>query len=150
MTLQLQLLVWSRFVIRIIVINAPLILFLESNGGSIKLYYKYVCEHAVLTSWPAGGVQLMLIGRSLPASTTPCSHIHIQTLSLWCLVSTNDIIQCTENWSKLLASLDLLLCNKHCAGKHTYMSCVAQAPPCCTKCNSPPINGQCTNNRIVV
>ena len=20
-----------------------------------------------------------------------------------------------------------------------------QAPPCCTKCNSPPINGQCTN-----
>ena len=21
----------------------------------------------------------------------------------------------------------------------------AQAPPCCTKCNSPPINGQCTN-----
>jgi len=50
MTLQLQLLVWSRFVIRIIVINAPLILFLESNGGSIKLYYKYVCEHAVLTS----------------------------------------------------------------------------------------------------
>jgi len=21
----------------------------------------------------------------------------------------------------------------------------AKAPPCCTKCNSPPINGQCTN-----
>jgi len=21
----------------------------------------------------------------------------------------------------------------------------AQAPPCCTKCNNPPINGQCTN-----
>ena len=21
----------------------------------------------------------------------------------------------------------------------------AQSPPCCTKCNSPPINGQCTN-----
>ena len=21
----------------------------------------------------------------------------------------------------------------------------AQAPPCCTKCNTPPINGQCTN-----
>jgi len=26
----------------------------------------------------------------------------------------------------------------------------AQAPPRCTKCNSPPINGQCTNHRIVV
>ena len=26
----------------------------------------------------------------------------------------------------------------------------AQAPPCCTKCNSPPINGQCTNHRIAV
>ena len=26
----------------------------------------------------------------------------------------------------------------------------AQAPPRCTKCNSPPINGQCTNNRIAV
>jgi len=25
----------------------------------------------------------------------------------------------------------------------------AQAPPRCTKCNSPPINGQCTNHRIV-
>ena len=24
-----------------------------------------------------------------------------------------------------------------------------QVPPCCAKCNSPPINGQCTNNRIV-
>jgi len=24
----------------------------------------------------------------------------------------------------------------------------AQAPPRCTKCNSPPINGQCTNNHI--
>jgi len=22
----------------------------------------------------------------------------------------------------------------------------AQSPPCCTKCNSPPINGQCTNS----
>jgi len=27
---------------------------------------------------------------------------------------------------------------------------LAQAPPCCTKCNSPPINGQCTNHRIAV
>jgi len=26
----------------------------------------------------------------------------------------------------------------------------AQAPPRCTTCNSPPINGQCTNYRIVV
>ena len=26
----------------------------------------------------------------------------------------------------------------------------AQAPPRCTKCNSPPINGQCTNQRIAV
>jgi len=26
----------------------------------------------------------------------------------------------------------------------------AQTPPCCTKCNSPPINGQCTNHRIAV
>jgi len=26
----------------------------------------------------------------------------------------------------------------------------AQAPPRCTKCNSPPINGQCTNHRIAV
>jgi len=26
----------------------------------------------------------------------------------------------------------------------------AQAPPRCTKCNSPPINGQCTNLRIAV
>jgi len=26
----------------------------------------------------------------------------------------------------------------------------AQAPPCCTKCNSPAINGQCTNHRIAV
>jgi len=26
----------------------------------------------------------------------------------------------------------------------------AQAPPRCTKCNSPPINGQCTNHRITV
>jgi len=24
-----------------------------------------------------------------------------------------------------------------------------QAPPCCTKCNSPPINGQCTKLRII-
>ena len=24
----------------------------------------------------------------------------------------------------------------------------AQAPTCCTKCNSPPINGQCTNHCI--
>ena len=24
----------------------------------------------------------------------------------------------------------------------------AQAPPSCTKCNSPPISGQCTNHRI--
>ena len=23
----------------------------------------------------------------------------------------------------------------------------AEAPPCCTKCSSPPINGQCTNHR---
>jgi len=26
----------------------------------------------------------------------------------------------------------------------------AMAPPSCTKCNSPPINGQCTNHRIAV
>jgi len=26
----------------------------------------------------------------------------------------------------------------------------AQAPPRCTKCNRPPINGQCTNHRIAV
>jgi len=26
----------------------------------------------------------------------------------------------------------------------------AQSPPRCTKCNSPPINGQCTNHRIAV
>jgi len=26
----------------------------------------------------------------------------------------------------------------------------AQAPPRCTKCNGPPINGQCTNHCIVV
>jgi len=26
----------------------------------------------------------------------------------------------------------------------------AQAPPSCTKCNNPPINGQCTNNPIAV
>jgi len=26
----------------------------------------------------------------------------------------------------------------------------AQATPHCTKCNSPPINGQCTNHRIAV
>jgi len=26
----------------------------------------------------------------------------------------------------------------------------AQAPPCCTKCNGPPINGQWTNQRIAV
>ena len=26
----------------------------------------------------------------------------------------------------------------------------AQAPPCCTKCNSSTINGQCTNHRIAV
>jgi len=26
----------------------------------------------------------------------------------------------------------------------------AQAPPHCTKCNSPPINGQCTNHCIAV
>jgi len=26
----------------------------------------------------------------------------------------------------------------------------AEAPPCCTKRNSPPINGQCTNHRIAV
>jgi len=26
----------------------------------------------------------------------------------------------------------------------------AQTPPRCTKCNSPPINGQCTNHRIAV
>ena len=26
----------------------------------------------------------------------------------------------------------------------------AQAPPRCTKCNSPPINSQCTNHRITV
>ena len=27
---------------------------------------------------------------------------------------------------------------------------LAPAPPRCTKCNSPPINGQCTNHRIAV
>jgi len=26
----------------------------------------------------------------------------------------------------------------------------AQSPPRCTKCNSPPINGQCTNHRITI
>jgi len=26
----------------------------------------------------------------------------------------------------------------------------AKAPPCCTKCNSPPINSQCTNHHIAV
>jgi len=26
----------------------------------------------------------------------------------------------------------------------------AQTPPCCTKCNRPPVNGQCTNHRIAV
>jgi len=26
----------------------------------------------------------------------------------------------------------------------------AQARPSCTKCNSPPVNGQCTNHRIAV
>jgi len=26
----------------------------------------------------------------------------------------------------------------------------AAAPPHCTKCSSPPINGQCTNHRIAV
>ena len=25
-----------------------------------------------------------------------------------------------------------------------------QSPPCCSKCNSPPINGQCTNHHIAV
>ena len=27
---------------------------------------------------------------------------------------------------------------------------LAQAPPPCTKCSSPPINGQCTNRHIAV
>jgi len=27
---------------------------------------------------------------------------------------------------------------------------LAQAPPRCTNCNGPPINGQCTNYRIAV
>jgi len=26
----------------------------------------------------------------------------------------------------------------------------AQSHPCCTKCNSPPINGQCTNHCIAI
>ena len=26
----------------------------------------------------------------------------------------------------------------------------AQSPPCCTRCNSPPINGQCTNHSVAV
>jgi len=31
-------------------------------------------------------------------------------------------------------------------GAATWAGCgPAQTPPCCTKCNSPPINGQCTN-----
>ena len=26
----------------------------------------------------------------------------------------------------------------------------AQSPPCCIKCSSPPINGQCTNHYIAI
>jgi len=35
-------------------------------------------------------------------------------------------------------------------GCHTARPQLAQAHPRCTKCNSPPINGQCTNHRIAV
>ena len=35
-------------------------------------------------------------------------------------------------------------------GCYIWYSEPAQAPPRCTKCNSPPINGQCTNHGIAV
>ena len=38
----------------------------------------------------------------------------------------------------------------HLAHQGRYWPQPAQAPPRCTKCNSPPINGQCTNHRISV
>jgi len=38
----------------------------------------------------------------------------------------------------------------HLAHQWGYWPQPAQAPPRCTKCNSPPINGQCTNHRISV
>jgi len=35
-------------------------------------------------------------------------------------------------------------------GGDTVGSQPTQAPPHCTKCNSPPINGQCTNHHTAV
>jgi len=38
----------------------------------------------------------------------------------------------------------------HAVGKLAVDEPQPQAPPCCTKCNSPPINSQCANQRIAV
>ena len=37
-----------------------------------------------------------------------------------------------------------------CRGNYTATSQPTQAPPLCTKCNSPPINGQSSNHRISI
>jgi len=49
------------------------------------------------------------------------------------------------HWPLMGGLLHLVQQQGHWAGLHP-----TQAPPRCTKCNSPPINGQCTNHNIAV
>ena len=52
--------------------------------------------------------------------------------------------------------LEMALFDKSCTSSYSYSIHFVQgpkptqAPLCCTKCNSPPINGQCTNHCITV
>jgi len=66
-------------------------------------------------------------------------------------------LQCKRNYSatsnnmKLVHSWPLVGGLLHLVqrGGNWAGSQLTQAPPCCTKCNRPSINGQCTNHRIV-
>ena len=59
--------------------------------------------------------------------------------------ASNNKIMMLVHWPLMGRLLHLVQRGKHWVGPQPV-----QAPARCTKCNSPPINGQCTNHRIAV
>ena len=73
------------------------------------------------------------------ADTSPVKGMHTR-INMYPLVGTGNYSATSNNMKLVHWPLTV--------GYNIWYS--EEAPPCCTKCNSPPINGQCTRHRIAV
>ena len=117
--------------------------------------------------YPGSKVRNKVVGQCLCAFcviynlfTSSCDGVNLQSYITWWIVVTMTIVNPlmgTANYSAI--SNNMKLVHWPLVGGQLHLvqqrdtwagSGPAQAPPRCTKCNSPPINGQCTNHCIAL